>query len=72
MAIRVPLTTAAVNKGSDDYITHSNTSSVKYEYAMFSSRAFTGYSAPTIIAKSSWNAAENGCECTLSSLQKPS
>ena len=26
----------------------------------------------TIITKSSWNAAENGCECTLSSLQRPS
>ena len=26
----------------------------------------------TIIAKSSWNAAENGCECTMSSLQRPS
>ena len=26
----------------------------------------------TIIAKSSWNAAENGCGCTLSSLQRAS
>ena len=25
-----------------------------------------------IIAKSSWNAAANGCNCTLSSLQRPS
>ena len=27
--------------------------------------------AATIIDKSGWNAAENGCECTLSSLLKP-
>ena len=35
---------------------------MKYEYV----------SITTVIARSNWNAAENGCKCTLSSLQMPS